>query len=333
MRCIYTIVTIVLVCGSCAGRGRPSEAELDRPTDYSVYDNWLNLPDGGGRPHAVAAPVDVFFLYPTCFFTEGDRCLASDPGMRQEARFLREAHFGIFGGTNIYAPFYRQLSIGYISKLARDEGRAGIGAAIQKTPVTDAVNAFRYYLDNCDRGRPLIFAAHSQGSMALSFLILWIRGNRPDVLERTIAVYLVGFPVTDEYLDAAGLPFASSADDTGVIISYNTELPGAGFNPFTSLSQKIYVINPVNWRRDETPAAKTESLGSRVRFNRNAPVLLPAFAGAYLDLERGSVVTDADLIAESPWPEGVLHRYDYDLFYENLRENVAVRIAAWNAGK
>jgi len=330
MRYICAFVAAVLVFGSCASTGRPAVADLDRTTDYSVYDNWLNLPDGGDSPYAAAAPVDVFFLYPTCFFTEGDRCLASDPDMRREARFLREAHFGIFEGTNVYAPFYRQLGINYIVNVAWNNGFPSIGAELQKTPVADAVAAFQYYLTHYDRGRPIIFASHSQGSMTMGYLLLWIRENRPDIFGRMIAAYLIGFPIVDAYLDAVGLPFAQGADDTGVIISYNTESPTAALSPFTSFTRGIYVINPISWRRDETPAAKSDSLGSRVRFNYNAPVFLPAFAGARLSLDRGSVVTDADVTAGSPWPEGVLHRYDYDLFYENLKRNVAGRIAAWH---
>jgi hypothetical protein len=301
---------------------------LKIPTDYSDAENWLNVPAEEKAAYIDHKPVDVFYLYPTCHFTEGDSCSASDENMRREARYLREAHFGIFDSANIYAPFYRQLSIGYIEELIK-EGLSAAMRVLREIPGVDGINAFCWYLEHYNKGRPIIFASHSQGSAVMELLLIWIRQNRPEMLQRMVAAYIIGFPVQDEFLKQVDLPFAAGPQDTGVLISYNTELPTTEFNPFTSPFQGVRVINPVNWKTDETLAGKEASLGSRIRYGYSAPVNVPHFADARLNLERGTVVTTADISSKAPWPQGVLHRYDYDLFYYDLQKNVADRIMAW----
>jgi hypothetical protein len=326
-------LALCILFGGCVITGTlPKEPEAGRPTvptDYSNAENWLNAPAEEKAAYIDNKPVDVFYLYPTCYFTGRDICSASNEDMRREARYLREAHFGIFESANVYAPFYRQVSIGYLQDLIGQKGPPAAMGVLAGIPGADAINAFNWYLEHYNKGRPIIFASHSQGSIVMELLLVWIRQNRPEVLQRMVAAYLIGVPVLDEFLDMAGLPFAAGARDTGVIVSYNTELSTAELNPFTSFVRGIRVINPVNWKTDETPAGREESLGSRIRYGYSAPVTLPNFAGARLNLERGTVVTAADISEGDFWPPGVLHRYDYDLFYYDLQKNVEDRVAAW----
>ena len=50
--------------------------------------------------------------------------------------------------------------------------------------------------------------------------------DHPEVYSRMIAAYVIGNPVTQASLDNnPHLKFATGPDDTGVIISYNTEAP------------------------------------------------------------------------------------------------------------
>jgi hypothetical protein len=160
-------------------------------------------------------------------------------------------------------------------------------------------------------------------------LLLRLKETHPDVLQRMIAAYMIGFSINAGYLEKVGLPFAESATDTGVIISYNTESPEATDNPFLIILPNAQAINPVNWQRGETYADKAESLGSRIHSGDTPPVDRPHFADARVSLQRGTVVTNAAVRAESPWPAGVLHRYDLDLFYYDLQKNVADRIASY----
>jgi hypothetical protein len=309
--CLAARITVA----SYAGKVRAA------PVDYSPAENWLSL-DGKNGEH----PVDVFFLYPTCYFVDkSDFCPVDDADMREEAQKLRDAHIGVFDQTNFYAPYYRQLSIPFVKKTMI---LGALDKAVQAVPLEDCKNAFTYYLETYNRGKPLVFASHSQGSLVVKELLLWVREQYPEILDRTIAAYVIGFAVNEAYVKKSGLDFARGSGDTGVIISYNTESPGASYNPFLFLRRGTLVINPINWKRDETYAGTEESLGSHIRFGDTPAVDRFHFADARLNLKRGTVVTNAE-ISEDYWPKGVLHRYDYDLFYYDLQHNLRTRIAAF----
>ena len=57
-----------------------------------------------------------------------------------------------------------------------------------------------------------------------SFVLSEYMKAHPEYLKRMIAAYVVGYSITEDYLKAnPHLKFAERADDTGVIVSYNTE--------------------------------------------------------------------------------------------------------------
>ncbi|MDR2589244.1 MAG: DUF3089 domain-containing protein [Spirochaetales bacterium] len=291
------------------------------PANYALAENWLSLQGENGDK-----PADVFFLYPTCYFVnEKEFCALDDPDMREEAQKLRDAHIGIFDYANFYAPYYRQLSIPYIEKTLL---LGTLNQAVAAVPLQDCKNAFEYYLRTYNRGKPIIFASHSQGTVVMKEILVWVKEKYPELLERTIAAYLIGFTVNEDYVKKTGLDFTGKSDDTGVIISYNTESPGVNYNPFTFMRRGTLVVNPINWKRDETYAGKEESLGSHIRFGDAPPVDRFHFADAQINQKRGTVITNAE-VTEDYWSRGVLHRYDYDLFYYDLQHNVRKRMAVF----
>ena len=85
--------------------------------------------------------------------------------------------------------------------------------------------------------------------------------EHPDLYKRMIAAYVIGYSVTGAYLaQNPHLKFAAGPDDTGVIISYNTEAPGVnGENPV--ILPGGISINPITWTREKTLATATENLG------------------------------------------------------------------------
>jgi len=301
-------------------------------TDYSKPEHWLSLPT------VIDKPVDIFYLYPTAWSkvnqTDPNICDIDNPSMLIGAKsaFARQATaFETVG--NIFAPYYRQVDYKYMLTLSSAEQ----DKIVQGIPKADVFAAFDYYIKNYNHGRPFILAGHSQGSNELAYLLSEYMKDNPKVYARMIAAYVIGYSITGAYLAAnPHLKFAVGPDDTGVIISYNTEAPTlGGVNPVTRPGG--IAINPITWTRTEELAPAGENLGS-IGFNKDGSVLLDQagniaviknLADAQVNLARGVIIcSTCDVDTFSPQQttfKGVFHSFDYTFYFFNLRENAANR--------
>lgn len=224
------------------------------PSDYSTTNNWLACPTSATKS------VDVFYLYPTSWGDTGTRdsisCEINNATMIYYAKLAYDRQATAFKeDANIFAPYYRQVDAAYTLGLSQNEREE----VIRKIPYTDALAAFEYYIEHFNNNRPFILAGHSQGSNVLVHLLSDYMQSHPDVYKRMIAAYVIGYSITDEYLKQnKHLKFAEGADDTGVIISYNTEAPNVKEkNPV--LMDNAIAINPITWTREETEATIEQS--------------------------------------------------------------------------
>ncbi|WP_165077578.1 DUF3089 domain-containing protein, partial [Methanogenium sp. MK-MG] len=182
-------------------------------------------------------------------------------------------------------------------------------------------------------GRPFIIAGHSQGTMALIELIKNRFGDDEALRNRMVAAYLIGYTVTDVDLKAAGLTAAERADDTGVVVTYNTQSPTSVGGPM--LMDGAHCINPLNWKTDDTYAPKSENMGARF-YNDSTGVLLREvdnYCDAQINLTTGALTTtipEGEELDIGAYPEGVYHRYDYAFWYRNLEQNVGDRVWAFS---
>jgi pimeloyl-ACP methyl ester carboxylesterase len=231
---------------------------------------------------------------------------------------------------NIYAPYYRQDNGSSIDRLN----------VIAGIPTLDAVAAFDYYIQHFNNNRPFILVGHSQGATVLSNLLSEYMKDHPDIYSRMIAAYVIGNPITDAYLTAnPHLKFAEGPDDTGVIISYNTQAdyfftqdPPVQPNPVL-YGMVGRVINPINWKTDETYADKSESLGSFMPDHSLVLQTMPHYADARIDIAHGVLVCStaeepfiSDLETLAGFPKGVYHSFDIPLYYYDLRANAQNRV-------
>ena len=169
--------------------------------------------------------------------------------------------------------------------------------------------------------------------------------EHPDYYKRMIAAYVIGYSVTKDDLEAyPHLKFATGETDTGVIISWNTE----GKKNVEENASNVVVlpgaisINPLNWKLDDTYAPASENLGSLTANEKGEPEIGDIGADAQIVPARGVVVTNAK---PEPMPEEVTkilaeffgsdarHENDYTLYYNNIKANVAKRIAAYKADR
>ena len=295
--------------------------------DYSDKNNWLRQPEA-------TKDVDVFYVYPTEYAddSEGASMFAdiNDKSLRQEWEnvYLMQAT-AYEESANVFTPYYRQLNMASVMKLPREE----LNAAFASTPREDVIAAIDYYFKNLNGGRPFILASHSQGSIMMSFVLAEYMKAHPEYLKRMIAAYVIGYSITEDYLKAnPHLKFAEGADDTGVIISYNTE--GAGNENNVVVLPGAISINPLNWKRDETYASAEENLGGYILNEMLAKMeYVPHAADAQINLQRGVIITTTKAMEPLPGPKpfgyASYHSGDYALYYYNIKANVAARIAAY----
>lgn len=321
---IFAIMAILFVCAiSVCSQSKPAFA-AETSIDYSDRQNWLAV------PKQIDKPVDVFYLYPTIWspLSKDEPTIAQidNAMMRRNGPYVYDAQATAFETAgNVFAPYYRQVDAISTLALPIEEQMT----LFSGTPGQDVFDALDYYFEHYNEGRPFILAGHSQGSAVLLFVLADYMKEHPDLYKRMIAAYLIGYSVTDEYLKAnPHLKFAQGADDTGVIISFNTEAPNVTINN-PVLLEGARVINPISWTLNETPASATESLGSRIN-GRD----IPNFADATLDLERGVVMCSTVAKEKSPakknnpkrlFGEGIYHAQDCLFYYYDIRANAELR--------
>lgn len=310
------------------------------PTDYSDKNNWAHLPEKADKE------VDTFFVYPTVYINPApgapEIVPVDDAILRAGVRNnYAQAPLLFEDLTNLYEPYYRQSNL--VAMLGKTPEQF---TAFQcREQRTDLYAALDYFFENYNQGRPFILAGHSQGSVMLKIALHDYFREHTDYYERMVAAYIVGFSVTAEDLAISPyLKFAEGADDTGVVVSWNTEGP-ENKNAYNCVVAKNAIsINPLNWKRDDTYAPASENPGSRIPVKNERFIVTdfkvdrPGLLDARVDTERGVVVctTTADEYiklpsptARNPFGPASLHLLDYPGYWDSIRENVQTRINAY----
>jgi len=312
--------------------------------DYARPSAWLARPDlrddpsrwlPPGVPRAAAPEAAVFYLAPSAFYRR-DRW-NMPLGDREAGALLRQfaaSQASVFTGAGtVWAPYYRQATIGALLTTGRDAD-AAIDLAYG-----DVERAFAAFLAQLPPDRPIILAGHSQGSLMLTRLLARRVAGTPTAA-RIVAAYVVGWPVSVEAdLPALGLPACRAPAQTRCILSWQSFTEPADPSPlralfdaspsFTGKPRKgthMLCTNPLTGAPD-TAAPRSANRGA----------LVPASG-----LEGGRLVPGAIPAACSPagilligdppagftgfvMPGGNYHVFDYALFWANIRADVEAR--------
>lgn len=308
---IYLFTIIVLFISSC-----DNESKID----YSKSNSWAQLPAN------IDKSIDVFYVYPTLFGGTGEMIMdITKLEMQSKVKAVLLKQASVFDvDCDIYAPYYRQMAMDGLSLSDKERDKyLRIGR-------DDVEQAFEYYMDNYNNGRPFILAGHSQGSMQLISLLKNKFKNKK-LMDKLVAAYIIGYSVTDEDLaECSWLKISQSADELGAIITYNTQSPQAKASPV--LLPKAQCVNPLSWKSTTEYASSDLNLGG-VFFKDNGEIdtLINNFADAQISAE-GAIITNiinGDLYNNPSFPEGVYHVYDYSFYYNNLKQNVTTRVNAY----
>ena len=317
---------------SCNNNNNSSKSK--KSLNYADSYNWVSLPS------TIEKNVDVFYVYPTIYTGKNPQNMdISDSSLRENAQGLLVAQAGVYSAyANLFAPFYRQQSAALQSMDAGNGGKDAYQDPVFQVGAKDIERAFDYYLKYDNPDRPFILASHSQGTMTLINLMR-SRFNDPALQKRLVAAYLIGYTITKDDLEKyPWMKLAQGKDDTGVIITYNTE--GADAGPSPVLLPGAVAINPLNWRTDGTPADRDANLGAKFFDDATGELIeeIPNFAAAHLDTQKGVLIVTnmktpksekINLVNMGRWSEGVFHRFDYAFWYNNLQQNVSDRIDSY----
>ena len=306
----------------------PFKAAAWKDLDYSYSGNWVVCEEKIREN----CEVDLFYVLPTIYSDKNNAYMLwhDNKEIQSKAQMIAAQHAGIFSPySRVFAPYYRQAEF----RRALKE----INLPVEKQTfihlgINDVRAAFRYYMKHHNQGRPFILLGFSQGSIAL-LEVMKTELADPKVKAQLVAAYLIGYPnMPKTFPNYPHLRTAKKADDTGVIINYNSQAPGKIKSPFTG-KENVYCINPVNWRTDGKIAEKAEHKGSRFfDFKSGKATDKKRFVSAKIDPASGG------LIVETAEPgkydsrslgSGVYHMFDLNFFYYDLRANGKHRIAAF----
>jgi len=300
-----------------------------KPLDYSKRSNWMVFPDKAAAKHKV----DVFFLYPTSVSPKCRTLIGEvDADMKHSAMRAYLCDASCFADyANVYVPYHRQVSgVGIMrSKTAEDLEKIWYDSVVR----TDVYAALDHFFEKLNDGRPFILAGHSQGSGNLKMVLSEYMRLHPERLKRMIACYAIGYYFPETWFNAnPHVGKAQGETDTGVLISWNTEAPGATKVNFC-IGDGSFCINPLNWKTDGTPAGIDENLGSaEIDPVTLKKTLVKGKASARIDLARGALVCDVcpDQLAKVPlFGDKSFHAHDWDFFYRNIQENGRKRITSY----
>lgn len=347
--------------------GEPFEAYTPPPApDYDTAEAWAALPGRAdtadlspvGMAPAVsddAARVDVFFIHPTTYLSsDGWNAPLDDETSRRVLDVGVMGHqasaFNLAG--RIYAPRYRQATL-YAFMEPWDELSDPDGPKALDLAYGDVARAFETYIRVHNKGRPFILAAHSQGALHL-LRLMQDYVSRPELKERLVAAYPIGMSVPDYLLKGplSHVPPCAQPDETGCLVSWNTFGPQG--NPMVWFEQQriwegnrltpvagraLNCTNPMTWKADGAPAPASANKGSVPYSGIEGDEALTRLADPQvLDISvqcrDGIAYMDRlppDEFGQLAFDNEDYHVYDYNLFYGSIRENAALRAAAYLA--
>ncbi|MBR4496611.1 MAG: DUF3089 domain-containing protein [Acholeplasmatales bacterium] len=276
--------------------------------------------------------VDTFFLAPACATGSEKEPTLDYSSSKRMSQFEGSIKMekGIYDEqTRFFAPYYHEALV-YVSLLDDEEKKNKYLDEAYK----EVKEAFEYYLYNYNKGNKIILAGFSEGAlMCLRLLNDFI--NNDLFYNNYLACYAIGYLVEDSYLASSDkIKMAEGETDLKCIISFNTEAIDTTATFIVKENQKSNAINPLTWKRDTSVASKDLNKGA-VFLNTYGEITktLDNFTGCYIDSNRGTlkvtdVIKDDYNKLKDSFGDGCYHLYDYQFFYNNLKENVIKRINA-----
>lgn len=231
--------------------------------DYAKPTSWAALPENAGKP------VDVFFVYPTIYFSgEHWNAPMANAAVRERLTgVIRPLYVAPFEkGANLFMPLYRQAAP-YSFMSAAEDGRNA-----RELAYTDVKSAFEKFLASHNNGRPFIIAGYGQGALYAFRLIAELK---PQDRTRLVAGYLLEVAIPTDLVSTA-TPLCDNPDQTGCLVIWHSttqhargDMPrqnalvwkeGGGFEP--TRGRDLACVNPLTWTIDGRAGNPDMNLGA-----------------------------------------------------------------------
>lgn len=334
------LFTLVLGLFGCADKYQsyrslyPFKSPNGQP-DYANLDYWAAHPNKKDPSDSIPRPLrsetrdtiaDVFFLHPTTF-TDKKEAARSNAAIDDDYINAKTDYSTILfqastfnQQSRVFSPRYRQAHIGNFYG-------ADSALAVQALQLaySDVRNAFRYYLQHDNNGRPIIIASHSQGALMAIELLKEFFDNKP-LQQQLVVAYVVGWPL--EKNSFTSLRACAEPTQTKCVCSWRTFKMGYEA-PWVKKEQErsasLIVTNPLSWKTDTSFVSRQANKGSVLtRFNK----IYKSTADAQIQ--------NGVLYSYRPhFPGSFLYRTDnyhigdINLYYLNIRENLRERLSTF----
>jgi Protein of unknown function (DUF3089) len=328
---LFVILSICLL-QSCASR-KPTMAfdknKIPATPQYADLKNWAAHPDTKDRADLIpagtdlkdeqaTADVDVFFLHPTTYtYKRGNDQWNGDVNNKKLNDKTDEGSIeyqaSLFNGSaRVYAPRYRQAH--FYAFFTEDKTSAEQSFEVA---YADVKASFEYYLKTWNNGRPIIIAAHSQGTKHAGRLLKEFFDEKP-LKNKLVVAYIVGLPVPKNAFKT--IPVCDDPNQTGCFCSWRTF--EKGYEPKFPTSDAIAVVNPLSMTTDNSyVSAEKHKGGVLLGFKKTEEGLndaqihngilwisKPSFKGSWLIRSKN------------------FHAGDYNIFYINIRDDIKRRV-------
>jgi hypothetical protein len=231
------------------------EKNLPARPNYAESKSWAVLP--GKYPLVLRnydkikneKKADVFYIYPTLLTDKKIKDWNADvwtSSIRQDVfqTALKYQASAWLNAGDLYVPFYRQAHYRIFV-----EPYSKMGEPAWEIAYEDVKNAFQYYLEHYNMGKPIIIASHSQGSMHAKRLIKEFFDQKP-LQNQLVAAYLIGTRIYTE--DFESIQPLENPNDVGGFVSWNAYKMDKRPKNYAKWYKGGVTTNPISWDMQTT---------------------------------------------------------------------------------
>lgn len=331
MKRLFAVIFWILSLSDARAQ-RPAFDPAAQPAapDYSQSRYWAALPFRADAADEIPKTetwiddslktVDVFYVHPT-LYAKGETWNADPGDEKLNARVDRlpvRFQASTFNRTaRVYAPRYRQAVVEVFYHPSED-GEKALDFAY-----ADVKEAFEYYLKHYNNGRPFIIASHSQGTAHCRRLLREFIDGKP-LANQFVAGYLVGYSVNERMYESIRL--CDDSLQTGCYISWLSYR--WGYTPKNNFSDEAMSVNPLTWTTDTGRVNRRDAGEGGIFLN----VRKKGYRHANTVRIKGTHLWVRTRIPFFPFLRN-MHIIDYNLFWYDIRKNVAQRVKAYQNSK